>query len=453
MFPNRPTDPTWAWARYEPTASQPWDIRQAGHLFRRAAFGATWEQLQQALGDGPQRTIDRLLKPEADVAQVNRTFDAFATAAAKSASAEASRAWWLRRMLQTPFPLQEKMTLFWHGHFAVRSATVENGQLMDRYLRLLRSQALGRFDVLLDALTREPAVLVAFRAAANRRGMPSEHFAQTVLGPFTLGEGSCSPEEVRETARAFTGQFVLHGEYRFVDREHDLGPKKVLGEKGNWKGPDIVRIVLQQPGVARRIIARLYRWLISESEPPSEPLLAPLAESFAKDYDLGRLVETILRSNLFFSPMAYRQRVKSPVEFALGIARGLEGLIPTAPLGEHLASLGQNLGNPPTVHGWEGGRTWINRATLLGRMNLAQALLAGTEPYGDALNPASLAKKHGRGDLESAGHWLLDLFVQGDVSPEVVARLQQVASVDGDTTQRLRRVAHAVVTLPEFQLA
>lgn len=453
MLASRLNDPTWAWARYEPAASQPWDLRQAGHLFRRAAFGATWEQLQQARGDGPQRTIDRMLKPEADAAQFDRTFDAFATAASKSASAEASRAWWLRRMLQTPFPLREKMTLFWHTHFAIRGATVENGQRMDRYLRLLRSQALGRFDVLLDAITREPAVLIGLHAAANRRGMPSERFAQTVLGPFALGETPCSREDIRDTARAFTGQFVLHDEYRFVDREHDPGPKKVFGQEGNWKGPDIVRIVLQQPAVARRIVAKLYRWLISETEPPNETLLAPLAESFAKDYDLGRLVETILRSNHFFSPVAYRQRVKSPVEFALGIARGLEGLIPTAPLGEHLASLGQDLGDPPTVHGWEGGRAWLNRATLLGRTNLAQALLAGTEPYGDALNPASLAKKHGHGNLESAGHWLLEMFVQGDVSPEVVARLQQVASVDGDAPQRLRRLAHAVVTLPEFQLA
>lgn len=453
MLASHHNDPAWAWARYEPTKERPWGLRQAAHLYRRAAFGATWGQLQRALADGPQRTIDKLRKPEDEVARFDRTFDPFEMDASKSASAEASRAWWLRRMIETPFPLLEKMTLFWHGHFAISNARIENGELVGQYLRLLRHQALGRFDVLLDAITREPAVLVGLNGAANRRAKPSENFARMVLEPFALGEGQTSSNDVCHAARAFTGQFVLHKEYRFVDREHDPGTKKIFGQEGNWRGSDVVRIVLQQPVVARRMVAKLYRWLISETEPPSETLLAPLAESFAKDYDVGRLVETMLRSNLFFSPVAYRQRIKSPVEYALGIARGLEGLIPTAPLGQHLASLGQNLCHPPTVYGWEGGRAWINQATLLGRTNLAQALLAGAEPYGDALNPKTLAEKHGRGDVESAGHWLLDLFVQGDVSPEVVEHLKQVALVNGDATQRLRRLAHAVVTLPEFQLA
>jgi len=447
---NRSTDPAWAWARYEPGADRPWSLRHAGHLYRRAAFGATWPQLEQAFRDGPQRTIDKLLKPEGDVASFHRRFDDWE--AASRSGAETLRAWWLRRMLETPYPLLEKMTLFWHGHFAISAANVESGPLMQQYLRLLRSQALGRFDWLLEAITREPAVLKGLDAAATRRAKPSENLAQGLLGPFTLGDGQCSPQDVREAARAFTGQFVLHDEYRFVDREYDAGAKKILGEEGPWKGTDVVRIVLRQPAVARRIVGKLYRWLISEAEPPDEALLQPLAEAFAKDYEVGRLVETMLRSNLFFSAAAYRQRIKSPVEYALGIVKGLDGMIPTAPLGEHLAALGQNLCYPPTVNGWEGGRAWINRATLVGRANLAAALLAGVEPSGDQLNPKTVAEKLGRTDPETTGRWLLDVFVQGDVSRNVVEQLQQAAA-SGDSVQRLRRFAHAVVTLPEYQLA
>ncbi|MEN6495179.1 MAG: DUF1800 domain-containing protein [Thermoguttaceae bacterium] len=450
MLVNHSTDPAWAWARYEPTAERPWSLRHAGHLYRRAAFGASWPQLEQALRDGPQRSIDKLLKPEADVAQFQHRFDAF-EADARS-GADALRAWWLRRMLETPQPLLEKMTLFWHGHFAISAANVESGPLMTQYLRLLRSQALGRFDRLLEAITREPAVLKGLEAAANRRAKPSESLAQAILEPFSLGTGRCSAQDVREAARAFTGQFVLHDEYRFIDREYDSGTKKILGKEGPWKGADVVRIALRQPVVARRIVGKLYRWLISESEPPDETLLTPLAETFAKDYDVGRLVETMLRSNLFFSATAYRQRIKSPVEYALGIVKGLDGLVPTAPLGEHLASLGQNLCYPPTVNGWEGGRAWINRATLVGRANLAQALLAGADPYGDALNPKTAAEKLGRTDPETAGRWLLDVFLQGDVSPGVVERLQQGAA-SGEAVPRLQRFAHALVALPEYQLA
>lgn len=450
MQVNRSTDPAWAWARYEPAADRPWSLRHVGHLYRRAAFGATWRQLEQALGEGPQRTIDHLLKPEGDVASFQRRFDDLE--AASRSGAEALRAWWLRRMLETPHPLLEKMTLFWHGHLAINAVNVESGTLMQQYLRLLRSQALGRFDQLLEAITREPAVLKGLDAAANRRAKPNESLAQGILGPFTLGDGSCSPQDVREAARAFTGQFVLHDEYRFVDREYDPGSKKILGKEGPWKGADVVWIVLRQPAVARRIVGKLYRWLISEAEPPDEALLQPLAEAFAKDYDVGRLVETMLRSNLFFSAAAYRQRIKSPVEYALGIVKGLDGMIPTAPLGEHLASLGQNLCYPPTVNGWEGGRAWINRATLVGRANLAASLLAGVDPYGDMLNPKTAAEKLGRTDLEATGRWLLDVFVQGDVSRNVVEQLQQAAA-SGDPVQRLRRFAHAVVTLPEYQLA
>ncbi|MFH1921492.1 MAG: DUF1800 family protein, partial [Planctomycetota bacterium] len=353
---GKPIDPQWAWAAYQPDDQRPWDLRLAGHLFRRAAFGADWNTLQQALADGPQRTVDRLLKPEADVEGFNRTYQEYETAAAGSNSADGIRAWWLRRMIQTPHPLLEKMTLFWHDHFATSNARVNSAALIQGHVQLLREHALGRFEPLLEAVSRDPATLVWLGADTNRRAVPNDAYARQLMGRFSLGLGNFDEHDIAEAARAFTGWFVLRNQLRYIPREHDPGTKKVLGQEGKFDGDDVVRIVLEQPATPQLLVRKLYRWLICETHQPDDALLAPLAASFAEDYDTGKLVETMLRSNLFFSPPAYRQRIKCPVEFALGIVKGLEGMIPTARLGSDLAALGQNLYHPPTAGGWEGGR-------------------------------------------------------------------------------------------------
>jgi uncharacterized protein (DUF1800 family) len=229
--------------------------------------------------------------------------------------------------------------------------------------------------------------------------------------------------------------------------------KKLLGEKGNWGRDDVVRIMLAQPATSQLVTRKLYRWLISETEEPSDALIGPLAESFAREYDIGALVGTMLRSNLFFSESAYRRRVKSPVEFAVGIVRALQGLVPTEKLGSDLAGLGQNLCHPPTVRGWLGGRRWISAPAMLGRANLATALLAGTKPYGDKLAPWEVAQRHGHGTPEAAARFLVDLFLQSDMEGGAGDELLSGVGRAGDTGSRMRRISLAVVTLPEFQLA
>jgi len=450
-----PLDPGWAWAPYRPDAGRPWDLRRAGHLYRRAAFGASWEELQQALRDGPVRAIDRLLQPEANVAAFNRAFDEREASAIDpdSSSLATLRAWWLRRMLQAPQPLLEKMTLFWHSHFAAGSARAQSEWLLHRHLQLLRNHALGRFQPLLAAIVRDPALLAGLGAAANRKAAPNDAFARALLDQFSLGRGRATEQDVHEVARALTGWFVLRRQVRYLPREHDTDPKRILGEEGDWTDKDVVRILLKQPATPRFLVRKLYGWLISEADEPGDALLEPLAQALARDYDVGRLVETMLRSNLFFSAVAYRRRVKSPVEFALGIIHGLEGLVPTTPLGHDLAALGQNLGQPPTVNGWPGGTAWINWATLIGRDNLAAALLAGWGPYGDKLDPSAAARKHGHSTPEAAGRWLLDLFLQGHLPDEAAQLLLPATTTGGDPPRRLRRLAHAIVTLLEYQLA
>jgi uncharacterized protein (DUF1800 family) len=429
-------DPATAWARYEPDSGRPWNLALAGHLYRRAAFGASWDQLQRALRDGPQQTVDALLRPRGDAAAFDRQYDELETPANDENASNDLRAWWLQRMIRTPHPLLEKMTLFWHGHFGVNAAKVNSARAVQQHLQLLRRHALGSFGGMLDGIVKDTAVFLTLDAKASRKAFPDEHLARWFLEGFTLGPGRFSERDVREAARAFSGCFVLQNQFRFIERERDSGTKRILGQEGAFTNEDVARILAAQPATAQTVVRKVYRWLISETAEPDERLLAPLVEPFAKSGDVLQLVETVLRSNLFFSAGAYRQRMKSPVEFALGIVKGLEETVPTPPLAEALARLGQNLLHPPTAKGWSGGQSWINHATLSGRHNLAAALLKGDGAFEGKLNPAAVAGKHGSG-----ARFFLDLFLQGDAEPT------SVSNADA------RRAAYAVITLPEFQLA
>lgn len=448
--PPAPSAPGREWKRYEPSTRSPWDLERAAHLWRRAGFGATWEQLQQAVKAGPQRTIDRLLKGDADVAAFNRTYDGYAGGADAVAPL---RAWWLRRMIETPHPLLEKLTLFWHDFFAVSAAGAPNGSLALRHVGLLRTGALGRFDALLAAVSRDPAALLSLGADASRKAMPNDRFARQLLDRYTVGAGNYSPKDVREVARAMTGRFVLRMRLRTIEREHDDGVKTVLGKRGKFTDRDAVRIAAEHPAAARNVVRRLYRWFISETDRPGDALIAPLAKSFAKDLDIARLVETMLRSNLFFSAEALGRRIKRPVEYALGIVRGLEATVPTTRLAADLAALGESLYSPPTPNGWAGGRHWINRATLIGRSNLAAALLAAKGAYGGKLAPAAVAQRHGHTDAKAAGRFLGSLFASPGQGDDSFEKLWAAAPRGGGLAERLRKFAHTLVTQPEFQLA
>ncbi len=346
-------DPSWAWARYEPGEARPWTLALAGHLFRRAAFGANWDQLQRALRAGPHETIDGLLRPGEAAVAFNRTYDAYETAEAGGQSVAGLRAWWLRRMILSPFPLLERMTLFWHGHFGIGNRRVQNAGLMLGHLRSLRAEALGSFGTMLRAIPYDPAVLLCLGGIANRKSAPDQRFARALLHNYTLGPGLFREEDVAEASRAFTGWFVLRGKLKYIAREHDEGPKRILGRRGNFAADDVVALVLDHPGTSKRIVRALYRELISETQAPDDELIAPLAESFAVDYDLSKLTETMLRSNLFFSPVAYRQRVKSPVDFAVGIARAWRRRSPRYPLPGQWRIWGSLFTSPPP---WKASR-------------------------------------------------------------------------------------------------
>jgi uncharacterized protein (DUF1800 family) len=361
-------------------------------------------------------------------------------------------------VIHTPHPLLEKMTLFWHNHFAVSNARVKNGKLMQQHIALLREQALGSFRPLLKAIVHDPAVLLSVDSANNRKAIPNENFARVLFGEYTLGAGQYTEQDIAEAARALTGWFILRGTLQSIPREHDDGRKSILGRQGNFTGDDVVNIALDHPNTPRRLVGKLYEWLLSETEPPEDALIEPLAESFGRDYDITKLVGTIVRSNLFFSPIAYRQRIKSPVEYALGVIHGLEGMVSTTQLAQDLAGLGQNLYHPPTVKGWTGGRHWINTASLTGRHNLAVALLQGSGAYGDTMNPRKVAVSHQRSTAPAASQFMLELFVQNDLPKTVRDGLleglpETPGSANTDLDSIVRQSALSIVTLAEYHLA
>jgi uncharacterized protein (DUF1800 family) len=445
--PRPAADPERAWAPYEPSPRCPWTLARAAHLLRRAGFGPTWEELQRALKDGPQRTVDRLLRPPEGADETLRTLDRDDQAAAASGAADSLRPWWLRRLLESPFPLQEKMTLFWHDHFATGAERVPPASMALARLRLLRLNALGRFPALLAGIVRDPATLLALAAESNRKARPEEAYARRILHRYSVGPDACTDRDVRDAARAMTGWFVLRGELRFIEREHDAGEKAVLGRTGPMGDADLAAAAAAHPATARNVARRLVRWLVSETDEPTDADLAPVARAFGPEGDIARAVETILRSARFFDDASIRRRVKRPVEFVVGLVRGLDGRVAPLKLVDDLAGLGEDLLRPPTPDGWPGGRHWLNPATMLARANLAAAMLDPKGPHGSALDPAAAAERHGHAGPAEAARFLAYLWLQPGEGGAVPGK-----DIRG-APDRLRAFAHRIAASPEFQLA
>jgi uncharacterized protein (DUF1800 family) len=458
-------DPEQAWAPYEPDSSHPWDLSSVSHLHRRAGFAAPWGILQRDLRDGPSASIERLIdgEPRSGDGSPAREFeallDSMAAELAPSTDLAGLQAIWLYRMIFTPHPLRERMTVFWHNHFATSYVKVQSAGLMQRQNNLLRTQALGDFRALLQAIGKDPAMLIWLDSTINRKAKPNENYAREVMELFSLGRGHYSEKDIQEAARAFTGWFVVRDEFQVVPRQHDDGVKTVLGRTGSWTGDDIPGILLGQPACAEWICRKLFRHFVSESHSPSERLIAPLARSFRDaNYQIKVPVALIVRSKLFFDPAIRRRRVKSPVEFAVGTIRALEILKPTveaARLADACARMGQSLYAPPSVAGWEVGPAWINSTTTLARANLALGLLSDQDDaLGHRCNPKAVAARHGFDRPEAVGRFFMDLLVPGPLDPKVRDPIFKVAAAKGgDSEVAARDAVRRILTLPEYQLA
>ncbi len=284
--------------------------------------------------------------------------------------------WWGERMVHTERPLQEKISLFWHGHFATGNVKVRDYRKMLNQLQLFHAKGKAPLRDLLRGIATDPAMLVYLDAGQNVKGNPNENFSREILELFTLGPGPYDETDIREAARAFTGW--THDELSFVVNEdrHDTDPKTFLGKTGNFDGYDIIDIILDHPATARFITAKIYRYFV-RGDPAPETLDALAAIYRASDYNTAELLRTIFLSHDFYAPGAVASQIKSPVQLVVGTYRKLElAKMPGVP-DFHVAteSLGQRLFEPPNVAGWAGGRAWITSATLLDRGNFGRNLL------------------------------------------------------------------------------
>lgn len=279
---------------------------------------------------------------------------------------------WLAEMINSEAQLREKMSLFWHGHFACR---VVNIYFQQQLLNVIRQNALGNFGDLLREVSKSPAMLSFLNNQQNRKQHPNENFAREVMELFTMGRGNYTETDIREAARAYTGWgFNVKGE--FVNRPfvHDTGSKTFLGKTGNFDGDDIIDIILEQKTTARFITAKIYKHFVNEDV--DEQKVEHLAEKFYRDnYNLQKLMNAIFLSDWFYEEKNIGTRIKSPVELIVGVRR----LIPMQlqkPEAQLLFQrvLGQVLFYPPNVAGWPEGKNWIDSSALMFRMRLAQIL-------------------------------------------------------------------------------
>jgi uncharacterized protein (DUF1800 family) len=380
----------------------------ARHLLNRVGFGATDAEVAEFARLERGQAVERLLaaarrEPSIPPPEfVDAAFEPYYRLRGMTAEERMAaqrrlvqesfelRAWWLREMLATPSPLTERMTLFWHNHFATSQQKVRSLQLMYRQNALLRRESLGNFATLLHAIAKDPAMLVYLDNAGSRRQAPNENFAREVMELFTLGEGHYGEQDVKEAARAFTGWSLDRetGEFTYRRVWHDYGSKTVLGRTGRFDGDEVLDVLLARPETARFIAAKIWREFVS-STPDADEVTRWASLYRDARYEMKPLLRAVLTSDAFWSPANRGALVKSPVDLVVGTLRTF-GIRPVdlRPAVFASAALGQNPFAPPNVKGWAGGDAWIDSATLLGRRQFVDRVFRGSDPT--AMQPAAM---------------------------------------------------------------
>jgi Protein of unknown function (DUF1800) len=284
---------------------------------------------------------------------------------------------WLNEMIVSDAQLREKMSLFWHGHFASRTFNVFDQQLL---LDIIRRNALGNFGDLLREVSKSSAMINFLNNNQNKKDHPNENFAREVMELFTMGRGNYTEQDVKEAARAFTGWGAnLQGEFQFRPRQHDDGQKTILGKSGSFDGDEVLTILLEQRSTARFITRKLYRYLVNEQVDDSHAdWLA--SRFYQSNYNIKEFLQDIFDSNWFYDPRNIGCRIKSPVDLIVGIRR----LLPMKIENEEAQLLiqrllGQVLFYPPNVAGWPGGASWIDSSSLMFRLRIPQLFYGSGE--------------------------------------------------------------------------
>ena len=396
----------------------PMGFDEARHLLNRTSFAAQTNEIDDYAKLTREQAVDRLLgetrrsaayPAPAWTAKYERVFRPDMTQEQRMQANRRElvergleiRTWWVAEMLSTPSPLTEKMTLFWHNHFATSQQKVRSANLMYRQNVMLRNYATGNFGAMLREVSKDPAMLIYLDGAQNRKGAPNENFAREVMELFTLGEGHYSEQDIKEVARAFTGWSIdpEAGEFRFRRLIHDEGSKTVLGNEGKFNGDDIITLLLQQSATSEFIVAKMWREFVSP-EPDAAAVKLLAATWRAANYEIKPLLRAMFLTDAFWAPVNRGVLVKSPVDLVVGSLRQFRFAVEDpAPFAVILRQLGQDLFNPPNVKGWPVGDAWLNTTTLLARKGFLNRLFRADEMVKPATVVASKSEKADAADM------------------------------------------------------
>ena len=373
------------------------DIELMAHLMRRAGFGATYEELEEYAAKGYEATVDELLSPMEQPDLEMDILERYFVDWKEMNALEVNQAYLTYRMINTKRPLQEKMTLFWHGIFCVGNSKCEHGRQIQQQLDMFRELGMGSFPKLLLALAVDPAMVFYLDNCMSHKDAINENFGRELLELFAMGVGmdghaNYSEDDVKACAQAFTGWTIANAiprypygrfesQFAFNAADHDYSEKTFQGETGNFNGGDIIDIIVKQPSAGRVIARHLYNFFVADEPqipawqgtPPRDMDAIKEMEDayFESDYNLTAMLRVMFNSDWFKS--ARFEKVKSPAETVAGTMRLVQDFTSPKPglhpIAMEIRYMGQDLMNPPTVEGWHTGQEWIDSGTLVERIN------------------------------------------------------------------------------------
>ncbi|MFS4484180.1 DUF1800 domain-containing protein [Hyunsoonleella sp. 2307UL5-6] len=366
-------------------------IRHIQHLYRRVGFGILPATLQEISTQSKSQIVDNLITTskkstilEVDISEIRNIFGGIKSASKMDADTRRKlqkisrkkqvelNVSWINRLTNSSELLREKMTLFWANHFVCEDNSIV---YIQQFNNTLRTHALGNFGDFVKAISKEAAMTKYLNTKQNRKLKPNENFARELMELFTLGEGHYTEEDIKESARAFTGySHNLRGVFIFRKRQHDYTEKTFFGKTGNFTGDDIIDIILKKPQCAKYICTKLYRYFVNDVV--SEDHVNAMTDVFYKDYNIENLMRFVLTSNWFYDEKHIGSKIKSPIEFLVGLKHTVPITFKTKKQVLQIQRLlGQTLLDPPNVAGWKGGRNWIDSNTIVLRLKLPSLLL------------------------------------------------------------------------------
>lgn len=448
------------------------DVALMAHLFRRAGFGATRDQLDRYLALGYETAVDDLLNPQFGAPDDQDLMDRYFIASVEARSVGHAVPQWSWRLATSKQPLEEKIALFWHGLLAVGGIKLDHGLEMLREVDLFRRHGLGPFRTLLLEISRDPGMMYWLDNQNSHKHAPNENYGRELLELFSMGIGTYTEDDVKAAARAFTGwaakptmpPFFLGPfdmEFAYDPGDHDESDKTFMGRTGRFNGGDIIDIIVDQPATAHFIARRLYLFFVSDT--PDAQEIGRLAEVFRESGgEVRAVLRAIFLSDHFKSEAVRFRKIKSPADLVWGVMRLADRYtlpeLDICDLPNNATFMGQMLLNPPSVEGWHEGEEWVDSGALVERVNFAVEEMGRTESRGVRRMVGRVKAAGGSLQPEEFLVNCLDALGGFDVSPRTQRILLDAASGPGvldtasaDAGDRIVEMLQMIVTTPDFQ--